>query len=126
MAVQKVKHQQQVKQQTANYELLEDILYTTLGIEDQKHNFQQYVKAAQNEGLEEAEIWKLAKEILSSHIPMKTLYNWGHEFLSDEAFNPIKQKAANLSHNRYASAVHLQQAMQQQKEYHDPSIGLEH
>jgi hypothetical protein len=118
-----VRQQQQIKQKTANYELLEDILQSIkLSVDDQKYNFQQYVKAAQNEGLTQAEVWSLAKEILASHVSMKTLYNWGHEFLSEEAFNPIKQHAANLSHKRYSSAVNLQQAIQEQIEYEDENV----
>ena len=91
MAVQKVKQLNEIQSKTANYELLEDILYTIkIGVDDQKHNFELYVKSAKAEGLNESEIWKLAKEILGSHVALRTLYRWAHEFLSEEAFDVLQ------------------------------------
>jgi len=96
----------------ANYELLEDILEgIIIGVSDQKHYFQQYVKAAHNEGLTPKEIWSLAKEKLRDYVSIKALYNWGHELLPEEAFNPIKQMA--VSHRKIASVVPVQQQIQE-------------
>jgi hypothetical protein len=91
MAAARVKQRQQIKQKTVNYELLEDILQNIkVAVDDQKYNFQQYVKAAQAEGLSQAETWKLAKEILSSHVSLRTLYRWAHEYLTEDAFDQLQ------------------------------------
>ena len=97
MSVAKVKQQQEIKQKTANYELLDEILEgIKVGVDDQKHYFQQYVDAAKAEGLSQPEIWTLAKETLQTHVSLRTLYRWGHEYLTEEAFMEVRQRA-NLS-----------------------------
>ena len=114
MAVQKVKQQHEVKQKTANYELLEEILEgIKVGVDDQKHNFLQYVNAAKAEGLNQAETWKLAKETLLSHVAPRTLYRWAHEYLDEEAFMEVRQKASLSRHNIFAA---VRQQTQQQVE----------
>ena len=100
MAVQRVKQLNEIQSKTANYELLEDILHSiTAGVEDQKHNFELYVKSAKAEGLTPAQTWKLAKEILSSHVSLRTLYRWGHEYLTEDAFMEVRQRANYRRHN---------------------------
>jgi hypothetical protein len=95
-----IKQVQEIKQKTVNYELLEEILNSIKdNVEDNKTLFQQYVNAAKAEGLDESEIWKLAKEILGAHVALRTLYRWAHEFLSEEAFMEVRQKANLSRHN---------------------------
>ncbi len=106
-----VKQKQQIRQKTVNYELLKEILQSIkIGVDDQKYNFQQYVTAAKNEGLKQAEIWSLAKENLSSHVSLRTLYRLAHEFLTEEAFMESKQKT--VSQRKLVSVASWQQNLQ--------------
>ena len=97
MALEKARVRVKQQQQTAtNYEFLEEILEgIKVSVDDNKYNFQQYVMAAKAEGLNESETWKLAKETLSTHVSLRTLYRWAHEYLTEEAFMEVKQRAVN-------------------------------
>jgi hypothetical protein len=74
--------------QTEDYHLLEDILQSIkIAVDDQKHNFSQYIQAAQAQGLSQQERLTLAKETLATHVSLRTLYRWAHEYLPEEAFS---------------------------------------
>jgi hypothetical protein len=60
------KQQARTRTKQIDYQILEEILVSIkVAVDDQKHNFIQYVNAAQPQGLTQPEIRKLATEIRS-------------------------------------------------------------
>ena len=122
MAAARVKQQAKATSKP-DVEALEKILDGIIvAVGKQKEKYHKYVTTALEQGMEPKEIFNLAKEKLRDYVSVKTIYNWTHELveegiLPEEAFDSTKQRAANLSHDRYKGAVNLQQAIQEHIEH---------